>query len=152
MQALKHVFRGPRSPWSFWHFIPWSRDKFNNQLQILAFFSLVPGQVQQPITYFRRPWDDFMVHGVNKPFNGSRDLLHLSAWREFLIICPVAGQSVMILTSPLNAYDVHTPLSYLSYIIGTFTYTVQEVNPKWRLYVAKVKKEKTPKDSCMNVT
>ena len=23
------------------------------------------GQVQQPITNFRRPWDDFIVHGVN---------------------------------------------------------------------------------------
>ena len=25
------------------------------------------GQVQQPITNFTRPWDDFMVHGVNNP-------------------------------------------------------------------------------------
>jgi hypothetical protein len=25
------------------------------------------GQVQQPITYFTGPWDDFMVHGVNNP-------------------------------------------------------------------------------------
>ena len=25
------------------------------------------GQVQQPITNFTEPWDDFMVHGVNIP-------------------------------------------------------------------------------------
>ena len=34
------------------------------------YFSLVStevilGRIQQPITNFTRPWDDFMVHGVN---------------------------------------------------------------------------------------
>ena len=28
---------------------------------------VVMGRVQQPITDFTRPWDDFMVHGVNNP-------------------------------------------------------------------------------------
>jgi hypothetical protein len=28
---------------------------------------VVPGRVQQPITNFTGPWDDFMVHGVNNP-------------------------------------------------------------------------------------
>ena len=28
---------------------------------------VVMGQVQHPITYFTRPWGDFMVHGVNSP-------------------------------------------------------------------------------------
>jgi hypothetical protein len=26
---------------------------------------VIPGRVQQPITYFIRPWNDFMIHGVN---------------------------------------------------------------------------------------
>ena len=43
-----------------------------NSLVTLTFFSLVwtemvMGQVQQPITFSTRPWDDFMVHDVNKP-------------------------------------------------------------------------------------
>jgi len=38
----------------------------------LALFSLVeievvPGRIQQPITYFKGPWDDFMGYGVNNP-------------------------------------------------------------------------------------
>ena len=28
---------------------------------------VIPGRIQQPITNFTRPWDDFMVHDVNIP-------------------------------------------------------------------------------------
>ncbi len=43
-----------------------------NSMVTLTFLSLVwtevvQGQVQQPITCFTRPWDNFMVHGVNNP-------------------------------------------------------------------------------------
>ena len=43
-----------------------------NSMVTLTFLSLVwtevvRGQVQQPITCFTRPWDNFMVHGVNNP-------------------------------------------------------------------------------------
>jgi hypothetical protein len=28
---------------------------------------VVPRRVQPPFTYFTGPWDDFMVHGVDRP-------------------------------------------------------------------------------------
>ena len=33
----------------------------------LVEIEVVLGRVQQPITNFIRPWDDFMVHGVKHP-------------------------------------------------------------------------------------
>ena len=44
----------------------------SNSMVTLTIFSLVyikvvPGWVQQPITYFTGPWDNSMVHGVNNP-------------------------------------------------------------------------------------
>jgi hypothetical protein len=33
----------------------------------LVYIEVDLGQLQQPITNFTWPWDDFMVHGVNGP-------------------------------------------------------------------------------------
>ena len=33
----------------------------------LVYTEVVLGRVLQPITNFTGPWDNFMVHGVNKP-------------------------------------------------------------------------------------
>ena len=44
----------------------------SNSMVTLTIFSVmysevVMGRVQQPLTIFTEPWDDFMVHGVNNP-------------------------------------------------------------------------------------
>ena len=52
----------------------------------LVWTEVVPRQVQQPITNFTGPWDDFMVHGVNNPslllYDGSLSCLqrHFVGW------------------------------------------------------------------------
>ena len=33
----------------------------------LVYTEVVPGRIQHPITYFTRPWDNALVHGVNNP-------------------------------------------------------------------------------------
>ena len=44
----------------------------SNSMVTLTIFldetEVVPKRVQQPIRDFTRPWDDFMVHGVNNPY------------------------------------------------------------------------------------
>ena len=39
----------------------------HSDILFLILIEAVPGQVQQPITHFTGPWDNFMVHGVNRP-------------------------------------------------------------------------------------
>jgi hypothetical protein len=34
----------------------------------------IPGQAQHPITHFTRPWDNFMVNGVNNPLRSKKHL------------------------------------------------------------------------------
>ena len=44
----------------------------------LVLIKVVLGWVQQPIVDFTRPWDDFMVHGVNNPLEAKAE--QLGAW------------------------------------------------------------------------
>ena len=47
--------------------------------------TVVLGQVQQPITYFQRAKDDFMVHDVNNPFVRDGFQIQIEALAAFLI-------------------------------------------------------------------
>ena len=56
---MDNVDWGPRTPWSLC-------------LILLGVINRSgPGRVQQPVTDFTGPWDDFMVHAVNSPLGFS---------------------------------------------------------------------------------
>jgi len=62
---------------------------------------VVPGRVQQPITNFTRPWDDFMVHDVNNPL-------------------PMCIKIVVPIKFDIWVCESERTFEYLSYYVGNY--------------------------------
>ena len=82
---------------------------------MLTFFSLVqteavPRGLQQPITNFTRPWDDFMVHGVNIPSISREFLLENWSYSQCFQLQLDACYDLSILLNYIELYSLDSSM------------------------------------------